>query len=179
MLKANYEDSRFVRKVSIVNQYKILTVLLMPTIINEQNSTEIFSIYSLAEDAEDPGRSETEYNMLFTIELNSLNATVAANVTRPMTISESVSKAIVSTTPISVIKKFKPYVNGSQMDPRVYNYNDPDTKVSNNILNDHLRCAKFKTSITTFVFKDIFNIYYYHGYEYCIFTSLTLLELNS
>lgn len=68
--KANHEESNLIRKISIVNRYKIVTVLLMPNAL-KMNTSETFNIFLLTEDAE----PNTDYNIKLTIELNSVNAT--------------------------------------------------------------------------------------------------------
>ena len=71
--KANYEDNKYVRKISIVNQFKILTILLMPT-ASTLNKTEIFDIFL---QVNNPKRFEAnnEYNIKLTVNLNSPNTT--------------------------------------------------------------------------------------------------------
>jgi hypothetical protein len=71
IIKANHEDSNLVRKISIVNRYKILTVLLMPSVL-KMNNSEVFKIFLLTENAE----PNTDYNIKLTIELNCDNATI-------------------------------------------------------------------------------------------------------
>ena len=67
--KANHEESNLVRKISVVNRYKTVTVLLMPTALR-MNTSDTFNIFLLTEDAE----PNTDYNIKLTIELNSVNA---------------------------------------------------------------------------------------------------------
>lgn len=68
--KANHEESNLIRKISIVNRYKIVTVLLMPNALRT-NTSETFKIFLLTDDAE----PDVDYNIKLTIELNSVNAT--------------------------------------------------------------------------------------------------------
>lgn len=68
--KSNHEESNLIRKISIVNRYKIVTVLLMPNALR-MNTSETFNIFLLTDDAE----PNTDYNIKLTIELNSVNAT--------------------------------------------------------------------------------------------------------
>ncbi len=117
--KADYEDSKFVRKIAIVNRFKILTVLLMPTVLN-LTTTETFSIFLHAVGSNSTSTPGKSHNIQLKIELNSLNATSF--------ISEDDRKGIdnvakITTSTVKIPKTFAPIKPGTQLEPEEYTNN--------------------------------------------------------
>jgi len=119
--KADYEDSKFVRKIAIVNRFKILTVLLMPTVLN-LTTTETINIFLHAVGSNSTSIPGKSHNVQLKIELNSLNATSLISKDDIKSIdSDYVSK--ITTSTLKMPKTFAPIKPGTQLEPEEYTNN--------------------------------------------------------
>ena len=98
ILKAKHEEAVEVRKVSVINRYKIITVLLMPDALTRNSSFE-FDIFLTAQ--HEYGLNQTsseEFNIHLTIEANSLDysttTTTETSVIEATSTKKSVKKKI-------------------------------------------------------------------------------------
>lgn len=140
--KANYEDNKYIRKISIVNQFKILTILLMPT-ASSLNQTEIFDIFL---QVNSPERFETnnEYNIKLIVHINSPNATHSSiqkisPISKGLNSTENSTVAYPTTTSLTKLKNFE---IGDQLEP------------THMFLNDH---TSFQVTIHLMLFLIIFS----------------------